>query len=65
MINLSEQIADAEREWLDLWQRGPTRTRWTRIPVQVGDPAPNLELLDFDGQSRRLSGFWEDRKSVV
>ena len=54
------QIAQAEQEWLDLWHKGPIRTRWTSIPLQVGDPAPDFELTDSTGKNVRLSEFWKN-----
>ena len=41
-----KQIEAAEVEWLDLWKQGPTRLRWTEVPLQVGDLAPDFELKD-------------------
>jgi peroxiredoxin len=46
------------QQWLDQWLKGPTRTRWARIPLQVGDSAPDLELPDSGGKVRRLSEAW-------
>ncbi len=65
MINLSAQITDAENEWLEMWARGPRRTRWERVPLQVGDSAPDFELLDFHGQPRRLSEFWNGAPALL
>jgi peroxiredoxin len=53
-----KQIAQAEKEWLELWQRGPVRTRWTHTPLQVGDPAPDFEMEDSTGAKVRLSDYW-------
>ena len=36
----------AGRQWQDRWASGPSRTRWTSLPVQAGDQAPVLELVD-------------------
>lgn len=36
----------ATRDWLDHWRAGPTRERWTELPPQRGDHAPDLALLD-------------------
>jgi peroxiredoxin len=54
-----KQIEQAEKEWLDLWQKGPLRTRWNRIPLQPNDPAPDFELTDQTGKNVRLSDFWK------
>jgi peroxiredoxin len=45
-------------KWLDQWLKGPSRTRWARIPLQVGDPAPDLELPDPEGTLHLLSEAW-------
>jgi peroxiredoxin len=59
MADTEEQIERAEQEWLSLWQRGPVRTRWTQTPLQTGDPAPDIELLDSTGKTVRLSDYWK------
>ena len=46
---VAAQVAAAEAAWLACWLAGATRTRWTSLPVQVGDPAPDLELADSTG----------------
>lgn len=61
----ARELADAERQWLDLWARGPQRVRFDRIPLQVGDAAPDLELVDHAGASTRLSSLWTDRTAVI
>ena len=43
---VDNQIEAAEKEWLDLWKQGPSRLRWTQVPLQVGDLAPDFELQD-------------------
>lgn len=49
----------AKREWTEHWAAGPTRTRWTELPVQAGDPAPSLDLVDArTGETRPLSSAW-------
>ena len=40
---VDNQIKAAEKEWLDLWEQGPSRLRWTKVPLQVGDLAPDFE----------------------
>ena len=34
-------------------------------PLQVGDPAPDLELVDSEGSLRRLGEFWSGRPALV
>jgi peroxiredoxin len=48
----------AEARWLASWLVGPTRLRYEELPVQAGDPAPDLELPDTTGETRRMSEFW-------
>jgi peroxiredoxin len=55
---IAAQEIIAEAEWLAGWLRGPVRTRWTQLPVQVGDLAPDLELDDSSGQRRHLAETW-------
>ncbi|MFC6732759.1 MULTISPECIES: peroxiredoxin-like family protein [unclassified Haladaptatus] len=59
------QLDDAEHEWRTGFERGPTRTRWTVLPVQVGDPAPDVTLQDHMGNSRTLSEFWTGDPALI
>ncbi len=65
MSELDSQIAAAEKEWIEKWIHGPTRTRWTKLPLQVGDKAPDFQLQDFNGQFVHLSNFWHDKPALV
>ena len=65
MSTLEEQIKSAEQEWLEAWKRGPQRLRWTKIPLQVGDEAPDFELADADGRVVHLSSFWREKPAVI
>jgi peroxiredoxin len=58
MTIVDDQERAAEEEWLAAWLAGPKRTRWTSLPVQGGDPAPDLQLADSSGARRRLSEAW-------
>lgn len=60
-----EQNEQAEKEWLELWQRGPVRTRWTGRPLQVGDTAPDFELTDSTGRNVQLSSFWRNGPALL
>lgn len=62
---LEDQMKAAEDEWLKGWKRGPQRLRWTDIPLQVGDQAPDFELPDSAGRTVRLSTFWQDRPALI
>jgi peroxiredoxin len=53
-----DQHEAAEAEWLTAWLAGPKRTRWTSLPPQVDDWAPDIELPDAAGRVRRLSEWW-------
>jgi peroxiredoxin len=35
------------------------------MSVQVGDPAPDIEVLDVDGRPVRLSTLWAPGPAVV
>jgi peroxiredoxin len=65
MEELEKQIEEAEKEWLEQWIKGPKRTRWTQLPLQAGDPAPDFELLDSAGKKVRLSDFWKSGPAVL
>ena len=62
---LEEQMKAAEEKWLEGWKKGPTRLRWTELPLQVGDQAKDFTLLDSHGNSVRLSDFWKDRPALI
>ncbi len=64
-LNLKDQILSAEQEWLAGWKQGPTRLRWTGLPLQAGDAAPDVELEDISGKSVRLSSFWATKPAVI
>lgn len=55
---IRDQHEAAEAEWLTAWLAGPKRTRWTSLPPQIGDLAPDVELPDAAGRVRRLSEWW-------
>lgn len=62
----SADTAAAGREWLDHWRTGPTRTRWTALPPQVGDAAPQLALTNArSGEPVALSTLWADRPALL
>ncbi|MBI2845949.1 MAG: AhpC/TSA family protein [Chloroflexi bacterium] len=57
---LAKQYAAADARWLRLWMQGPTKTSYRQLPVQVGEPAPDVELIDSEGNPVRLSNFWKE-----
>jgi peroxiredoxin len=66
MSSLTEtQTAAAEQEWLADWQRGPTRTRWTSLPIQASDAAPDLELTDSSGSLVSMGNSWKEGPAVI
>ena len=66
MTSLTDkQIEAAEAEWLDLWRQGPTRLRWTEVPLQVGDLAPDFELKDTSGKLVHLRDFWSKGPALI
>ena len=65
MSKLEEQIEAAQQEWFEAWKNGPQRLRWTKIPLQVGDEAPDFELPDSDGQMVKISSFWQEKPAMI
>jgi peroxiredoxin len=62
---LDSQTEAAEQEWLENWKQGPAKIRWTRIPVQIGDKAPDFKLLDFDGKPVYLHDFCYGKPALL
>jgi peroxiredoxin len=65
MQEIDKQLKAAEQEWLEGWKVGPQRTRWTRLPLQVEDPAPNYELRDSRGDLFKLNESWKDKPALI
>ena len=62
----SPETEAAGRQWLDRWRTGPTRQRWTELPPQRGDLAPDLELIEArTGEPMRLSRLWAERPALL
>jgi peroxiredoxin len=62
----SPETDAAGRQWLDRWQSGPTRERWTELPPQRGDLAPDVELIEArTGAPMRLSQLWADGPALL
>ncbi|MDP6870815.1 MAG: redoxin domain-containing protein [Candidatus Thalassarchaeaceae archaeon] len=53
----------AEKEWLETWVAGPGEKRSKLL--DPGTSAPEHELLDHTGTSRRLSSFWSDGPALL
>lgn len=62
---LDSEIQSAEEEWLQHWKSGPSRLRWNKIPLQVGDQAPDFELQDSTGAPVHLHDFWNDKPALL
>lgn len=62
---LQNQIAAAEEQWLRLWRQGPVRTRWRKLPPQVGDPAPNATLVSPTGTAFSLRDAWSRQPAYL
>lgn len=58
-MGFDELLHSAEQEWTAGWLAGPVRIRWTELPVQPGDAAPDVQLLDHEGGVVRLSDSWQ------
>lgn len=65
MASAEDLAKAAEAEWLAAWRRGPSRTRWRTLPVQVGDDAPDLSLEDERGRAVRLADVWRSRPALL
>lgn len=62
---LDTLVEQAEAEWFDMFTSGPSNTRLSKLPPQVGDKAPDIELLNQHGESVRLSEFWDGNPALV
>ena len=63
--DVEQLIEAAEDRWKAGWEAGPTRLRWTTLPPQVGDRAPDATLLDHEGRDVALSSMWADRPLLI
>ena len=63
--DIGSQIESAEAEWIRLWKTGPSRLRWNKIPLQVGDTAPDFELQDSTGAKAHLRDFWNGKPALL
>jgi len=56
----------AERDWHEHWKIGPRRERWTELPVQRGDPAPSVDLVEArSGRLTSLAELWADGPALL
>jgi peroxiredoxin len=52
----------AERQWLQNWQRGPTLEG---NPLRRGSQAPDVELLDTEGNPVSLATTWSETPALI
>ncbi|HEY0442833.1 MAG TPA: peroxiredoxin-like family protein [Candidatus Limnocylindrales bacterium] len=62
---IEELTSAAEQRWKDRWAEGPRRLRWTSLPPQIGDPAPDATLPDRDGTATKLSTLWGEKPLLL
>jgi peroxiredoxin len=62
---VKEQTEQAQKEWLKLWNEGPTKMVWDKIPVQEGDKAPDFELESSTNKKIRLSDLWSEEPVLL
>lgn len=55
-------LLSAERRWLDNWVAGPSIEG---RPLRRGDAAPDVELLDTEGNTIALSSTWSERPALI
>lgn len=57
---VARQQQAGEETWIREFLAGPERLRWSELPVQIGDMAPDIELPETSGSRRRLSSWWTE-----
>lgn len=63
MSDFDQLVDTAEACWLSAFEVGPTEPP-SRV-LSLGDPAPDAELSDERGETRRLSEFWTHGPALV
>jgi peroxiredoxin len=53
------QTEQAQKEWLQLWNEGPTKMTWDKMPLQEGDKAPDFQLESSSRELIKLSDLWK------
>lgn len=64
-MTLEGSTEAAEREFATRLEAGPQRLRWDTLPLQPGDPAPDLELDLASGGRAALSSFWAKSPAII
>ena len=49
----------AHAEWKQRWAEGPTHLRHESLPVQYGDKAPDVEVLNAASKPLKLHELWQ------
>ena len=55
---VKKQTEKAQVEWLKLWNEGPTKMVWDKIPLQEEDKALDFELESSSKKLIKLSELW-------
>ncbi|MGH8946800.1 MAG: redoxin domain-containing protein [Acidimicrobiia bacterium] len=55
-------LLSAERRWMDNWLAGPTIEGH---PLRRGDRAPDLELIDTEGNNVTLASTWQESPALI
>ena len=64
-VPVDSLVEAAERQWLQLWVRGPREVAWSSLPPQVGDTAPSLLLADHTGAQVELADMWAQQPALL
>jgi peroxiredoxin len=59
------QTEQAQKEWLKLWNEGPTKMVWDKMPLQEGDNAPDFELENSSKELIKLSDLWSKKPMLL
>ena len=52
--------------WFDLYVSGPKITRWKDLPIQVGDLAPSITLVDGrTSDLKALEEYWQEQTTLI
>ncbi|MEK9613644.1 MAG: peroxiredoxin-like family protein [Flavobacteriaceae bacterium] len=62
---VKQQTEEAEKEWLKLWNEGPTKIVWDKLPLQEGDKAPDFELENSSKKLMKLSDIWSEKPMLL
>lgn len=62
---VKSQTAEAQKEWLRLWNEGPTKMVWDKMPVQEGNEAPDFELESSSNEKVKLSDLWSEHPILL